>query len=144
MPKFKVTATMDVGYTAVIEADNEDEAWAIARGDRISDPDWEQTDNGHDWTLENIWEVKDNEVSQAANPEERLAKAVEDIMEECEQGQMGAGKNKLIDQLLDERIVEYVKTNDPKPVPVQKHKVNPSRNPFASETQSIKGHKSRK
>ena len=67
MPKFKVTATMDVGYTAVIEADNEDEAWAIARGDRISDPDWEQTDNGHDWTLENIWEIDDDEVSQAAN-----------------------------------------------------------------------------
>ena len=49
---------MDVGYTAIIEADTEEEAWAIARGDRISDPDWEQTDDGHDWTLENIWEVK--------------------------------------------------------------------------------------
>ena len=67
MPNFKVTATMDVGYTAIIEAENEDEAWAIARGDRTSDPDWEQTDNGHDWTLENIWEVDDDEVSQAAN-----------------------------------------------------------------------------
>lgn len=56
MPKYKVTATMDVGYTAVIEADSQDEAWAIARnGDEA---DWEQTDNGHDWTLENIQKVK--------------------------------------------------------------------------------------
>ena len=62
MAKYKVTATMDVGYTAVIEADSEDEAWAIARGDSISDPDWEKTDDGHDWTLENIWEVKDAKV----------------------------------------------------------------------------------
>ena len=59
MPEYKVTATKDVGYEAIIEADTEEEAWAIARGDRISDPDWEQTDDGHDWTLENIWEVKD-------------------------------------------------------------------------------------
>ena len=59
MTKYKVTAKMDVGYEAIIEADSEDEAWAIARGDSIPDPDWEQTDNGHDWTLENIWEVKD-------------------------------------------------------------------------------------
>lgn len=57
MPKFKVTATMDVGYTAIIEADSQDEAWTIARnGDEA---DWEQTDNGHDWTLENIREFKD-------------------------------------------------------------------------------------
>tara|TARA_R100001591_G_scaffold6069_1_gene12457 strand:+ start:131 stop:316 length:186 start_codon:yes stop_codon:yes gene_type:complete len=59
MTKYKVTATMDVGYTAIIEADSEDEAWAIARGDRFEEADWEKTDNGHDWTLENIWEVKD-------------------------------------------------------------------------------------
>ncbi len=50
---------MDVGYTAIIEADSEDEAWAIARGDRFEEADWEKTDNGHDWTLENIWEAKD-------------------------------------------------------------------------------------
>ena len=56
MPKYKVTATMDVGYTAIVEADNQEEAWSIARnGDEA---DWEQTDNGHDWTLENIQEVK--------------------------------------------------------------------------------------
>tara|TARA_A100001035_G_C27583232_1_gene408541 strand:+ start:49 stop:237 length:189 start_codon:yes stop_codon:yes gene_type:complete len=60
MPEYKVTATMDVGYTAVIEADTKEEAWAIARnGDEA---DWEQTDNGHDWTLENISEVKSAKV----------------------------------------------------------------------------------
>ena len=47
MPKYKVTATMDVGYTAFIEADTEEEAWAISR-------------NGDDWTVENIWEVKND------------------------------------------------------------------------------------
>jgi len=186
MPKFKVTATMDVGYTAIIEADTKDEAWAIARnGDEA---DWEQTDNGHDWTLENIREVEDDEVSQAANNDvstdfywltneeveaidEKVRKweldfhpldetqrgfmrmheahhlriekfhaeyrkqvhemqdALNTAFVECEQGQMGAGKDNL-------KFPEFV--------PVQKHKVNPSRNPFASETQSIKGHKSRK
>lgn len=57
MPKFKVTATMDVGYAAIIEADSQDEAWKIANGD--CEADWEQTDQGHDWTVENIREVKD-------------------------------------------------------------------------------------
>jgi len=206
MPKFKVTATMDVGYAAIIEADDASEAWLIAsNGDEA---DWEQTDNGHDWTLENIREATDDdlreipphekfEVSQAANNDvstdiDGLTKAeVEAIDEkisdyeadgliisetekrflrmheahhlrfekfyaeykkqvmqykdalntafvECEQGQMGAGKNDYIfDPTVDK--IEF-----PKPVPVQKHKANPPRNPFASETQSIKGHKSRK
>lgn len=62
MPRYKVTATMDVGYTAIIEADSQDEAWSIARGDgdQLAEADWEQTDNGHDWTLENITEVDDD------------------------------------------------------------------------------------
>ena len=184
MKKFKVTATKDVGYAAIIEAENEDEAWAIARGDRISDPDWVQTDDGHDWTLEDVWELEDDDlqeippheefkVSQAANNDvstdidgltkeeveaidEKIRKwelefhpldatqrmfmrmheahhlkvekfhteyrkkvhEIQDIIAldwtSCEQGQMGAGKNKLYDQILDERIVEYVKTNNPK------------------------------
>ncbi len=195
MPKFKVTATMDVGYTAIIEADTKDEAWAIAsNGDEA---DWEQTDNGHDWTLENIREVDDDEVSQAANNDvstdfywltneeveainEKIRKwelefhplnetqrgfmrmheahhlrvekfhaehrkqvhEIQDIIAldwtSCEQGQMGAGKN---DYIFDPKVdkIEF-----PEPVPVQKHKANPPRNPFASETQSIKGHKSKK
>ena len=182
MPKFKVTATMDVGYAAIIEADTKDEAWAIAsNGDEA---DWEQTDNGHDWTLENIREAKDDDlreippheefkVSQAANNDvstdidgltkeevevidekiriwesefhpldatqrmfmrmheahhlkwekynAKYRKQVHEIQDalntafvECEQGQMGAGKDKLYDPILDERIVEYVKTNNPK------------------------------
>ena len=237
MPKFKVTATMDVGYTAIIEADTKDKAWAIAsNGDEA---DWEQTDNGHDWTLENIREVEDDdlqeipphekfEVSQAANNDVRTdidgltkeeveaidekisdyeadgltiseiekrflrmheahhlrvekfhaeyGKQIKYIQEElasvspsanfveCEQGQMGAGKSDYIfdptidkiefpSEPLNEKIVEYAKTNAPKLInkilderleKQQKHKSNPPRNPFASETQSIKGHKSRK
>ena len=56
MAKFKVTATLDVGFEAIIEAENEEEAWAIARKEEGAD--WEKTDDGHDWTLESIWEVK--------------------------------------------------------------------------------------
>ena len=196
MPRYVVTATKDVGYQTIIEAPNEETAWMIA-----DDPteeqrekfNWVQTDDGHDWTLENIWEFEDDDlqeippheefkVSQAANNDvstdidgltkeeveaidEKIRKwelefhpldatqrmfmrmheahhlkvekfhaehrkkvhEIQDIIAldwtSCEQGQMGAGKDKLYDP---------------------KHKPNPPRNPFASETQSIKGHKSRK
>ena len=53
MPKFKVTATMDVGYELIVEADNEAEAWRMAEDD---DADWLQVDEGHDWTLEDVRE----------------------------------------------------------------------------------------
>lgn len=56
MPKYKVTATKDVGYSAIIEADSQEEAWEIAKW---GEGDWEKTDNGHDWTVENIWEVEE-------------------------------------------------------------------------------------
>ena len=69
MTKYKVVATKDVGYKAIIEADSEEEAWAIARGEKffsnnkfsykLPEAEWEQTDDGHDWTLETIWKVKD-------------------------------------------------------------------------------------
>ena len=63
MPKFKVTATMDVAYEFFIEASNEDEAWKLAdEMDAPSDIDdevWTRVDNGHDWTLENVCEVSD-------------------------------------------------------------------------------------
>ena len=60
MAKFKVTATMDVGYELIVEAPDEDTAWKIAdETDDISQ--WIRTDNGHDWTLENVWEVKDGQ-----------------------------------------------------------------------------------
>jgi len=81
MPRYVVTATKDVGYQTIIEAPNEETAWMIA-----DDPteeqrekfNWVQTDDGHDWTLESVWELKDDdlqeippheefEVSQAAN-----------------------------------------------------------------------------
>ena len=54
MPKFKITATMDVGYELIVEADNEAEAWRMAEDD---DADWLQVDEGHDWTLEDVREV---------------------------------------------------------------------------------------
>jgi len=59
MPKYKVTATMDVGYELIVEAPDEDTAWEIAKeADDIDE--WVQVDDGHDWTLENVWEVKDD------------------------------------------------------------------------------------
>jgi hypothetical protein len=54
MPKFKVTATMDVGYELIVEANSEDEAWELA-GD-IDIEGWE-CKGGQDWTLENVWKV---------------------------------------------------------------------------------------
>tara|TARA_R100000664_G_scaffold23816_1_gene33442 strand:+ start:352 stop:549 length:198 start_codon:yes stop_codon:yes gene_type:complete len=51
--KFIVTATMDIGYKATIMAETEYEAWEIAKGGGVT---WEKTDDGHDWTLENIYE----------------------------------------------------------------------------------------
>ena len=65
MKKFKVTATKDVGYAAIISATNEEEAWKIAKGDTLyyqnDEVDWDQTDDGHDWTLENVRELSEEE-----------------------------------------------------------------------------------
>ena len=47
---------MDVGYVAEIEAENVEKAWEIAKN---GDGDWVKADNGHDWTVESIVEVKD-------------------------------------------------------------------------------------
>ena len=63
MPKFKITATMDVGYEAIVEAPDEDTAWDIAVDSGVWDGstvDWVQADQGHDWTMEGIWEVSDD------------------------------------------------------------------------------------
>ena len=30
---------MDVGYTAIVEADNQEEAWSIARGEKLAEAD---------------------------------------------------------------------------------------------------------
>ena len=59
MPKFKITATMDVGYEAVVTARNEAEAWKMANDD-FATIEWVQTDEGHDWTLEDVYEVSDD------------------------------------------------------------------------------------
>ena len=59
MPKYKVTATLDVGYELIVEAVDEDTAWEIAK--EMDDMDeWVCVDDGHDWTLENIWEITDD------------------------------------------------------------------------------------
>lgn len=55
MTKYKVTATMDVGYIAEIEAESKDKAWEIANN---GDGDWVKADTGHDWTVESIVEVQ--------------------------------------------------------------------------------------
>ena len=56
MTKFKVTATMDVGYELIVTAPSEDEAWKIAED---TDTGWVKTDDGHDWTLENVCNLKE-------------------------------------------------------------------------------------
>ena len=59
MPKYRVTATMDVGYELIVEAADEDTAWTTAK-ETDDMGEWVQVDDGHDWTLENIWEVADD------------------------------------------------------------------------------------
>ena len=60
--KFKVTATKDVGYAAIISAPNEKEAWTIAleENDSLDDPMFEQIYDGH-LTLENVRELSEEE-----------------------------------------------------------------------------------
>ena len=57
MPKYRVTATMDVAYEAVVTARNETEAWQMAKDDDTIE--WVQTDEGHDWTVENVKGIED-------------------------------------------------------------------------------------
>lgn len=197
MPRYVVTATKDVGYQTIIEAPNEETAWMIA-----DDPteeqrekfNWVQTDDGHDWTLENVWKLEDDDlqeippheefkVSQAANNDvstdiDGLTKEeVEAIDEkirkwELEFHPLDATQriflrtheahhlkirkfNAIYENQKDElnAVMEAAYKESAgcdtieypcEPVQVQKHKPNPPRNPFASETQSIKGHKSKK
>ena len=66
MPKYKVTATMDVGYELIVEAPDEDTAWEIAK--EADDIDkWVQADDGHDWTLENVWEIADKKEEEVTD-----------------------------------------------------------------------------
>ena len=55
MPKFRLVATMDVEYTAIVEAKDEEHAWSIASDETGVSVNWYKTDDGHDWTLENVY-----------------------------------------------------------------------------------------
>lgn len=57
MAKFKITATMDVGYELIVEAKSEAEAWEFAG---TADVEGWECKGGQDWTMENIWEITDN------------------------------------------------------------------------------------
>ena len=60
MKKFEVTATMDIGFKTIIEAESEDQAWAIARENEPvigQQHEWVQSDEGHDWTLEDVFQL---------------------------------------------------------------------------------------
>jgi hypothetical protein len=57
MAKFKVTATMDVGYELIVEAKSEAEAWEFAG---TADVEGWECKGSQDWTMENIWEITDN------------------------------------------------------------------------------------
>ena len=41
-------------------AKNEDEAWTLARREG-EDLEWSRVDDGHDWTIEDVIEEKDDE-----------------------------------------------------------------------------------
>ena len=56
MPKYKVTATMDVAYETTVEAADEETAWILAQE---HDTNWVQVDDGHDFTIEGIRETTD-------------------------------------------------------------------------------------
>jgi len=58
MPKFKVVATMDVGYVTEIEADNEGQAWVLAN---LKDDGWDRLDEGHDFTIEGVYKMEDTQ-----------------------------------------------------------------------------------
>ena len=56
---FKVTATMDVGYQLFIRAENEEDA--MEKAENVDSDYWQKADDGHDWTMEQAWEVNKNE-----------------------------------------------------------------------------------
>ena len=80
---FKVTATMDVGYQLFIRAENEEDAMEKAKD--LDGDYWEKTDDGHDWTMEQAWEVAEDEYGaeevyevepEDEDPEEQLGKQI--------------------------------------------------------------------
>ena len=74
---FKVTATMDVGYQLFIRAENEEDAMEKAKD--LDGDYWEKTDDGHDWTMEQAWEVAEDEYGAEEvyeDPDEQLGKQI--------------------------------------------------------------------
>ena len=61
MPRFRVTATQDMPWFAFIDAEDEEQAWAIAKGDIGHDPQWQREEERweSDWTHEVIEEMKE-------------------------------------------------------------------------------------
>jgi hypothetical protein len=59
MKSFKVSATKDVGYEAIVIAESEEEAFEKAKWNP-DEFEWRRTDDGHDFTIEsNIVEAED-------------------------------------------------------------------------------------
>ena len=57
--KFKVNAVLDMDYSLIVEAENEDEAFAIAK-ERAED--FVASEDGHGWTLDsNVIELEGDE-----------------------------------------------------------------------------------
>ena len=61
MPRFRVTATQDMPWFAFIDAEDEEQAWAIAKGDIGPDPQWQREEERweSDLTLKDIEEMKE-------------------------------------------------------------------------------------
>ncbi len=74
---FKVTATMDVGYQLFIRAENKEEA--MEQAENVDSNHWQKADDGHDWTMEQAWEVAEDEYGAEEvyeDPEEQLGKQI--------------------------------------------------------------------
>ena len=74
---FKVTATMDVGYQLFIRAENKEEA--MEQAENVDSDYWQKADDGHDWTMEQAWEVSEDEYGAEEvyeDPEEQLGKQI--------------------------------------------------------------------
>tara|TARA_B100000927_G_scaffold3057_1_gene2398 strand:- start:2049 stop:2528 length:480 start_codon:yes stop_codon:yes gene_type:complete len=67
MKSFKVIATKDVGYEAIVIAESEEKAFELAK----INPDefnWKRTDDGHDFTIERTIEAKEFPYEEIRDP----------------------------------------------------------------------------
>ena len=80
---FKVTATMDVGYQLFIRAENKEDA--MEQAENVDSDHWQKADDGHDWTMEQAWEVAEDEYGaeevyevkpEDEDPNEQLGKQI--------------------------------------------------------------------